>query len=55
MDKYQSSIDPTEKSKLLSGMSGSRDPWLLGRFVDPFTLDGKLAFKKPTSNCHGQG
>lgn len=41
MDKYQSSIDPTEKSKLLSGMSGSRDPWLLERFGDPFTLDGK--------------
>lgn len=29
--RYQASVDPTEKSRILYALSGTKEPWLLNR------------------------
>jgi len=37
-NKYQSTIDPTEKSRMLYALSGTKEPWLLDRLLE-YSLD----------------
>ncbi|KAK2562234.1 Endoplasmic reticulum aminopeptidase 1 [Acropora cervicornis] len=36
--KYQDTIDPTEKSRMIYALSGSKEPWLLNRLLE-YSLD----------------
>lgn len=44
--KYQDTIDPTEKSRMIYALSGSKEPWLLNRLISLVLIYHWMIYKQ---------